>query len=242
MRSDVYFAGRRGIAGRRGRSSDVVIMRMLSKSHWLAADGDSLIAGWREQVAQLLPAHLRTAGLHDCRAHVAARAARPLPQSCAPLVSLLWFLSSHWRSRQRALQCLTTFSVKGTCWRCDAITLDSAQHAQAAQLVSACRVAPFCGFLFPGTYLPNAHADGPDDHGCFPGAAAYRQVQLARRGAKVDVPRAMMLLCYQHDEPRVRLPKRQPGAEPSPLHAAMCRAKLAGVEFWQVVPGAPTIR
>lgn len=48
-----------------------------------------------------------------------------------------------------------------------------------------------------------------------------------------DNPRSMLLMCYQNSELPVKIPKGalQSG---SPVMAAFCAAKKAGVEFWQV--------
>jgi hypothetical protein len=59
--------------------------------------------------------------------------------------------------------------------------------------------------------------------------------QLQRRSG-LDNPRAMLLLCYQHDEVPFRLP-RGSQSSPSPIRDAMSRARRAGLEIWQVRPG-----
>jgi len=62
-----------------------------------------------------------------------------------------------------------------------------------------------------------------------------RARQLAKQRGAVDNPRAMLLMCYQHDEPPVKVPR---GALKSggPVMEAFSAAHKAGVEFWQVHP------
>ncbi len=46
-------------------------------------------------------------------------------------------------------------------------------------------------------------------------------------------PRAMLLMCYQNNEPPVKVPKGAL-ASGSPVMAAFSAARKAGLEFWQV--------
>ena len=50
----------------------------------------------------------------------------------------------------------------------------------------------------------------------------------------MDNPRALLLLCYQHAEPPLRLPRPAAGGA-SPLTDALKAAQAAGMEFWQVM-------
>jgi hypothetical protein len=57
--------------------------------------------------------------------------------------------------------------------------------------------------------------------------------KLNEQGAAVDVPRAMLLFCFQHEEPPMRLPRRSRPAL-SPFGEALKAGQAAGMEFWQV--------
>lgn len=78
----------------------------------------------------------------------------------------------------------------------------------------------------------NALSD-KDLHLAATGTARARQ--LAKHCGILDNPRAMLLMCYQHDEPPVKVPR---GALKSggPVMEAFSAAHKAGVEFWQVRP------
>ena len=57
--------------------------------------------------------------------------------------------------------------------------------------------------------------------------------KLSEQGTALDVPRSMLLFCFQHEEPPMRLPRRSSAAL-SPFGEALKAGHAAGMEFWQV--------